>query len=123
MKSLVILISGRGSNMQALIEAKLPVRIAAVISNRPDAAGLETARMHGFETKVLDQRSYPVREAFDAALADTIDAYEPDLIALAGFMMSSARPAVPKVVSSAPSAWNRATKRCDVLPRYVAPVT
>ena len=86
MKSLVILISGRGSNMQALIEAKLPVRIAAVISNRPDAAGLETARMHGFETKVLDQRSYPVREAFDAALADTIDAYEPDLIALAGFM-------------------------------------
>ncbi|MEO7559319.1 MAG: phosphoribosylglycinamide formyltransferase, partial [Nitrosospira sp.] len=50
MKSLVILISGRGSNMQALIEAKLPVRIAAVISNRPDATGLEIARMHGFET-------------------------------------------------------------------------
>ena len=86
MKSLVILISGRGSNMEALIDAKLPVRIAAVISNRPDAAGLEIARMHGFETKVLDQRSYPVREAFDTALAETIDAYEPDLIALAGFM-------------------------------------
>ena len=86
MKSLVILISGRGSNMQALIEAKLPVRIAAVISNRPDATGLEIARMHGFETKVLDQRSYPVREAFDTALAEIIDAYEPDLIALAGFM-------------------------------------
>ena len=86
MKSLVILISGRGSNMQALIDAKLPVRIAAVISNRPNAAGLEIARTHGYETKVLDQRSYPVREAFDTALAEAIDAYEPDLIALAGFM-------------------------------------
>ena len=86
MKSLVILISGRGSNMQALIEAKLPVRIAAVISNRPDAPGLEVAKMHGIETSVLDQRSYPDREAFDAALAEAIDAYEPDLIALAGFM-------------------------------------
>ncbi len=86
MKSLVILISGRGSNMQALIEANLPLRIAAVISNRPDAAGLEIAKMHGFETRVLDQRAYPEREAFDAALAETIDAYEPDLVALAGFM-------------------------------------
>lgn len=86
MKSLVILISGRGSNMQALIEAKLPIRIAAVISNRPDAAGVGIAKMHGFETRVLDQRAYPGREAFDAALAEAIDAYEPDLIALAGFM-------------------------------------
>jgi phosphoribosylglycinamide formyltransferase-1 len=86
MKSLVILISGRGSNMQALIEANLPLRIAAVISNKPDAAGLEIAKMHGFETRVLDQRAYPEREAFDAALAETIDAYEPDLVALAGFM-------------------------------------
>lgn len=72
--------------MQALIEAKLPSRIAAVISNRPDAAGLKIAKMHGFETRVLDQRAYSGREAFDAALADTIDGYEPDLIALAGFM-------------------------------------
>lgn len=86
MKSLVILISGRGSNMQALIEAKLPVRIAAVISNKPDAPGLEIAKMHGCETRVLDQRSYFERRAFDAALADAIDAYEPDLIVLAGFM-------------------------------------
>lgn len=85
-KSLVILISGRGSNMQALIEANLPVRIAAIISNRPDVAGLGIAKMRGFETKVVDQRAYSDREAFDAALADTIDAYEPDLIALAGFM-------------------------------------
>lgn len=72
--------------MQALIEAKLPVRIAAVISNRPNAAGLEIAKTCGFVTKVVDQRVYPIREAFDAALAETIDAYEPDLIALAGFM-------------------------------------
>ncbi|MEO7320039.1 MAG: phosphoribosylglycinamide formyltransferase [Nitrosospira sp.] len=86
MKSLVILISGRGSNMRALIEAKLPVRIAAVISNRPDAAGLEIAKKHGLETRVLDQRAYPGREVFDAALAEAIDAYEPDLVALAGFM-------------------------------------
>ena len=86
MKSLVILISGRGSNMEALIEAKLPGRIAAVISNRPDASGLEIARRHGLETIVLDQLSYSGREAFDDALAQTIDAYKPDLIALAGFM-------------------------------------
>jgi phosphoribosylglycinamide formyltransferase-1 len=86
MKSLVILISGRGSNMEALIEAKLPARIAAVISNRPNAPGLEIARKHGLETIVLDQLSYSGREAFDAALAKAIDAYRPDLIALAGFM-------------------------------------
>ena len=86
MKSLVILISGRGSNMEALIEAKLPGRIAAVISNRPNASGLEIARRHGLETIVLDQLSYSGREAFDDALAQSIDAYKPDLIALAGFM-------------------------------------
>jgi phosphoribosylglycinamide formyltransferase 1 len=86
MKSLVILISGRGSNMEALIEAKLPARIAAVISNRPNAPGLETARKHGLETIVLDQLSYSGRGAFDAALAQAIDKYQPDLIALAGFM-------------------------------------
>ncbi|SFN84232.1 phosphoribosylglycinamide formyltransferase [Nitrosospira briensis] len=86
MKSLVILISGRGSNMQALIEAKLPVRVAAVISNKPNAPGLDIARMHGCETIVVDQRSYPERASFDAALMETIDAYQPDLIVLAGFM-------------------------------------
>jgi phosphoribosylglycinamide formyltransferase 1 len=86
MKSLVILISGRGSNMEALIEAKLPGRIAAVISNRPNAPGLEIARKHGIETIVVDQLSYSVRDTFDAALAQAIDAYQPDLIALAGFM-------------------------------------
>lgn len=86
MKSLVILISGRGSNMQALIEAKLPAKVAAVISNKPDAAGLEIAKMHGIETSVVDHRVYPDREAFDAALAEKIDSYQPDLVALAGFM-------------------------------------
>lgn len=86
MKSLVILISGRGSNLQALIEANLPIRIAAVISNSPDASGMGIAKMHGLETRILDQRAYTGREAFDGALAETIDIYEPDLIALAGFM-------------------------------------
>ncbi|ABB75905.1 phosphoribosylglycinamide formyltransferase [Nitrosospira multiformis] len=86
MKSLVILISGRGSNMQALMEANLPARIAAVISNKPEAPGLETARSRGYETIVLDPRSYPDREAFDQKLAEAIDAYAPDLVALAGFM-------------------------------------
>ena len=86
MKSLVILISGRGSNMRALLEANLPVRIAAVLSNKPGAPGLEIARSRGYETIVLDQRSYPDREAFDQRLAETIDAYAPDLVVLAGFM-------------------------------------
>jgi phosphoribosylglycinamide formyltransferase 1 len=86
MKSLVILISGRGSNMQALMEANLPVRIVAVISNKPEAPGLEIARRRGYETIVLDQRSYAGREVFDQKLAEVIDAYAPDLVALAGFM-------------------------------------
>jgi phosphoribosylglycinamide formyltransferase-1 len=72
--------------MKALIEAKLPARVAAVISNRPNAAGLEIAKMHGCETIVVDQRSYPERAAFDAALMETIDVYQPDVVALAGFM-------------------------------------
>ena len=72
--------------MEALIEAKLPGRIAAVISNRPNAPGLEVARRHGIATIVLDQLSYPGRDAFDNALAQEIDTHQPDLIALAGFM-------------------------------------
>ena len=86
MKSIVILISGRGSNMQALLEAALPVKIAAVISNNPDAAGLEIARKHNIETCVVDHREYPDRETFDLMLADQIDFYRPSLIVLAGFM-------------------------------------
>ncbi len=86
MKSLVILISGRGSNMQALLEAKLPVRIAAVISNNPDAAGLKIAKIHNIETCMVDHRTYPDREEFDLSLANQIDFYQPSLIVLAGFM-------------------------------------
>jgi phosphoribosylglycinamide formyltransferase 1 len=86
MKSIVILISGRGSNMQALLKAKLPCRIAAVISNRADAEGLSTAREHGIPTAVVEHSDYPDRDSFDAALARTIDNFHPDIVALAGFM-------------------------------------
>jgi phosphoribosylglycinamide formyltransferase-1 len=72
--------------MQALIEAKLPAKISAVISNRPNAPGLTIAKLRGIETVVVDQRSYPNRRAFDDALARAIETYTPDLIALAGFM-------------------------------------
>lgn len=86
MKKIVILISGRGSNMQALLEAKLPCRIAAVISNRVDAQGLDIAKAHGIATAVVEHRDYADRDNFDAALAETIDIYQPDFVVLAGFM-------------------------------------
>lgn len=85
-KSIVILISGRGSNMQALLGANLPCRVAAVISNRADASGLAIAERHGIATQIVAHRDYPDRESFDTALAAAIDRYQPDLIALAGFM-------------------------------------
>ncbi len=86
MKSVVILISGRGSNMQVIAEAGLPVRVAAVISNRADAAGLEWAAKRGIATQTIDHRGFAGRDAFDAALADAIEAHRPDLVVLAGFM-------------------------------------
>lgn len=86
MKKIVILISGRGSNMQALLNAKLPCDIAAVISNRADAEGLQTAKAHGIQTAVVPHREYADRASFDAALAKAIDAYQPDFVILAGFM-------------------------------------
>src|SRR5450759_5248591 len=86
MKNIVILISGRGSNMQALLEAKLPCRIAAVISNRVDAEGLSIAKAHGIPTAVVEHRNYADRDSFDTALAKSIDAFNPDFVALAGFM-------------------------------------
>lgn len=90
MKNIVILISGRGSNMEALIAARdagtLPVNIAAVISNRPDAAGLATAEHAGIPVRALDHKGFAGREAFDAALVECIDAFKPDLVVLAGFM-------------------------------------
>src|SRR5471030_1224334 len=84
MKSVVILISGRGSNLQAMVEAGLPV--AAVISNRADAAGLEYAAGRGIATAIVPHRDYATRDAFDAALAQAIDGFHPDLVVLAGFM-------------------------------------
>lgn len=90
MKNIVILISGRGSNMEALIAARdnagLPVNIAAVISNRADAKGLETAASAGIATKALEHKAFASREDFDAALCGAIDEFSPDLVVLAGFM-------------------------------------
>jgi phosphoribosylglycinamide formyltransferase-1 len=80
----VVLISGRGSNMQALIEAGIPV--SAVISNRPEAAGLAIAAARGIATAVVDHRRHQSRDAFDAALAAEIERHGPRLVAMAGFM-------------------------------------
>jgi len=98
MKNIVILISGKGSNMAAIVRAaerehwadRLDARVAAVISNKPDAAGLAFARDHGIATQSLDHRGFASREDFDAALAAAIDAFDtpghPVLVVLAGFM-------------------------------------
>ena len=86
----VVLLSGTGSNLQALIDSTRtgdsPVRIAAVISNRSDAYGLQRARDAGIETRSLDHKAFEGREAFDSALVDLIDAFNPKLVVLAGFM-------------------------------------
>jgi phosphoribosylglycinamide formyltransferase-1 len=90
MKRIVILISGRGSNMEAIVqrcaEQGWPARVVAVLANRPDAAGLHFAAKQGIATAVVDHKAHPSREAFDAALAREIDRFEPDLLVLAGFM-------------------------------------
>ncbi len=86
MTSAVILISGRGSNMQALVEARPGLEFRAVIANRPDAKGLDWAAASGLATRALDHKAHPTREAFDDALAAAIDAYAPDYVILAGFM-------------------------------------
>ncbi|CAI2798674.1 MULTISPECIES: phosphoribosylglycinamide formyltransferase [Pseudomonas] len=86
----VVLLSGTGSNLQALIDSTRtgdsPVRIAAVISNRSDAYGLQRARDAGIETRSLDHKTFDGREAFDSALIELIDAFNPKLVVLAGFM-------------------------------------
>lgn len=82
--SVVVLISGRGSNLQAILDAGIPV--AAVISNRAGASGLALAAHRGIATAVVEHRRYATREAFDAALAAEIDRHSPRLVALAGFM-------------------------------------
>lgn len=87
MKSIVILISGRGSNMEAIVRAGIPgAQISAVISNRPGAGGLAFAQAHGIAAEVVDHTAFADRAAFDAALAACIDAHAPDLVVLAGFM-------------------------------------
>lgn len=90
MKNIVILISGRGSNMEAIVRAQRaqawPARIAAVISNKPDAGGLAFAQAHGIPTAVVDNKAYASRAEFDAALQAVIDGFKPDLVVLAGFM-------------------------------------
>ncbi|MDQ0653121.1 phosphoribosylglycinamide formyltransferase [Pseudomonas cedrina] len=86
----VVLLSGTGSNLQALIDSTLtcdsPVRIAAVVSNRSDAYGLQRARDAGIATRSLDHKTFEGREAFDSALIELIDAFNPKLVVLAGFM-------------------------------------
>ena len=94
MKNIVILISGGGSNMAAIVrtaqqegwEQRYGARVAAVVSNKASAGGLAFAQQQGIATEVLDHKAFASREAFDAALADTIDRYNPALVALAGFM-------------------------------------
>ncbi len=94
MKNIVILISGGGSNMAAIVKTaqqeqwaqRYGARVAAVVSNKADAQGLVFAREHGIATAVLDHKTFESREAFDAALAQAIDQYQPALVVLAGFM-------------------------------------
>jgi len=90
MKNIVILISGRGSNMEAVVRAaeaeQWPARIAAVISNKADAGGLAFAASRGIPTAVVANKEFATRAAFDAALQETIDRFSPDLVVLAGFM-------------------------------------
>lgn len=84
--SIVVLISGRGSNLRSLLAARLPGRINAVISNKADAAGLDFARENGIATAVIDHRAHAERCDFDLALGDEIERHAPSLVVLAGFM-------------------------------------
>ena len=86
MTRVVVLLSGRGTNLEAIVAARLPIELVAVISNRPDAAGLEWARAQGLRAVALDHTHYSDRTHFDAALADEIGAHAPDLVVLAGYM-------------------------------------
>ena len=82
----VVLLSGRGSNFEAIVAAHLPIEIVAVISNQPTAPGLEYATAQGLHAVAVDHTHYPSREDFDARLADEIERYAPDLVVLAGYM-------------------------------------
>ena len=100
MQRIVILISGRGSNMEAIctrcVEQGWPAQVAAVIANRPDAAGLAWAAARGIATAVVDHKAFPSRDAFDAELARVIDGFEPTLVVLAGFMRVLGTPFVQR---------------------------
>ncbi len=89
-RRLVILVSGRGSNMQSLVQAcareNWPADVVAVVANRPEAAGLAWAQARGIATACVPHREYPSRAAFDAALAEQLEAFQPDYVLLAGFM-------------------------------------
>ena len=87
MKNIVIMISGRGSNMQAIVNAQIPnARIAAVLSNKADAAGLAWAAERGIATEALNHKDFADRQSFDSEMVKRIDRYQPDLVVLAGFM-------------------------------------
>jgi phosphoribosylglycinamide formyltransferase 1 len=90
MKNIVILISGKGSNMEAIVQAcadeNWRARVVAVVSNRPDAGGLVFAAARGIATAVVDHKAFTDREAFDAALAAVVEGFAPDVVVLAGFM-------------------------------------
>ena len=86
MTRVVVLLSGRGSNFRAIAEAGLPVEIVAVLSNRPQAAGLAYARARGIAAIALDHTEHADRDAYDALLADEIERHRPDLVVLAGYM-------------------------------------
>ena len=98
MKRIVILISGRGSNMEAIVqrcaEQQWPAQVVAVVANRADARGLAFAQARGITTAVVDHKDFVERAAFDAALAEAIDAFAPDLVVLAGFMRILGEPFV-----------------------------
>lgn len=90
MKRIVVLISGQGSNLDAIVRASVaedwPARVVAVVSNRADARGLVSAQSQGIPAEMLDHKAFADRAAFDAALAETVDRHAPDLVVLAGFM-------------------------------------
>ena len=86
MKSAVVLVSGRGSNLRAIAEARTGIELRAVLSNRPDAVGLDYARGKGIATEVVDHKNFATREAFDARLAEAVERSGAQLVLLAGFM-------------------------------------
>jgi phosphoribosylglycinamide formyltransferase-1 len=96
MKRIVVLISGRGSNLRAIVDAcargELPARVAGVVSDRADAGGLRFAHEHGIPTAVVARGAHPTREAFSAALTEATEGFAPDAVVLAGFMQIVGEP-------------------------------